>query len=91
MVSIFVTYLYLRYTPNTYETVAKVKLIDNSAQTNIAVQPFTVSRINYNDEIEAFTSYRIVEKVVNELNLTTSYYSPGRLVKKNYGKTIQFP
>jgi tyrosine-protein kinase Etk/Wzc len=86
MVSVFVTYLYLRYTPNTYETVAKVKLIDNSAQTNIAVQPFSASRINYNDEIEAFTSYRIVEKVVNELNLTTSYYSPGRLVKKELWK-----
>lgn len=86
MVSVFVTYLYLRYTPNTYETVAKVKLIDNSAQTNIAVQTFSSSRINYNDEIEAFTSYRIVEKVVNELNLTTSYYSPGRLVKKELWK-----
>jgi capsular exopolysaccharide synthesis family protein len=86
MVSVFVTYLYLRYTPNTYETVAKVKLIDNSAQTNITVQTFSASRINYNDEIEAFTSYRIVEKVVNELNLTTSYYSPGRLVKKELWK-----
>lgn len=82
IISIFVTYLYLRYTPNTYETVAKVKLIDNNnSQTNIALQPYIASKINYNDEIEAFTSYRIVEKVVNELNLTTSYYSPGRLVK----------
>jgi tyrosine-protein kinase Etk/Wzc len=84
IVTVFLTYLYLRYTPNTYETYAKVKLIDNNNnnQTNITTSTFNVSKINYNDEIQAFTSYRIIEKVVNELNLTTSYYSPGRLVKK---------
>ena len=49
IISIFVTYLYLRYTPNTYETVAKVKLIDNNNS-----QVRSVPMTNIKSKFESF-------------------------------------
>ncbi|WP_274475283.1 GumC family protein [Mangrovimonas aestuarii] len=73
--------LYLRYTAETYKTVAKIKILDESKGLELpmdAMGLFKGSKINLENEIEVLKSYRLLEKVVKELNLNTKYFSVGR-------------
>src|SRR6056297_426548 len=83
---IFVGLAYLRYTPETYESVAKIKIIDESKEMNVAVDALSMlnggaSNINMDNEIEVLQSYRLLNQVVSELNLDFSFFEKGTIKK----------
>ncbi|WP_225035052.1 GumC family protein [Winogradskyella sp. SM1960] len=74
-------YLYLRYAPRIFETYAKVKILDESEGLELPTSAFIFKRSNINleNEKEILTSYLIMNRVVRELNLNTSFYEEGTI------------
>lgn len=64
---------YMRYAPINYKSTAKIKIVDESQEVDIASDALSLlgggSKINLENEIEILKSYRILSQVVNELNL----------------------
>jgi capsular exopolysaccharide synthesis family protein len=73
------SYLYVRYTSEIYETAAKIKILDEGGSLNLPMEDllFNNSNVNLENEIEILTSYRILEKVVEELRLNNVFYEEG--------------
>ena len=73
--------VYLRYTPNSYQTAAKIKILDNSTNSfkmpTDAISLFAKSKLNLENEVEVIKSHRIMQMVVQKLNLTTAYTQTG--------------
>jgi capsular exopolysaccharide synthesis family protein len=82
-ISLVIGYFYLRYAPVVFESVAKIKILDDSKQLNISMDPMSIlngnSKINMDNEIEVLESYRILSHVVNELDLDVTYAIVGKL------------
>lgn len=88
--SLFIAYFYLRYSPIVYQNSAKIKILDNSSS------PFKMStegifivgknRAKLGNDLQTIKSDRILRTVAQELNLTTSYYLPGRIMNKELWK-----
>lgn len=78
--------LYVRYTPNIYESIAKIKIIDESKVMDLAADPLSVlaqgPQINLDNEIEIVKSYRLLNQVVTDLSLDISYYEEGNISTK---------
>lgn len=75
-------YAYMRYTPITYQSVAKIKIIDDSKELNVATDVMAIrggNSINLENEIEVLKSYRLLSQVVSDLNLNISYYWKGNI------------
>ncbi len=74
-------YLYLKYTPRIFETYSKVKILDESEGLELPTSAFIFKRSNINleNEIEILSSYLIMNRVVRELNLNTSFYEEGTI------------
>ncbi|MDB4270899.1 polysaccharide biosynthesis tyrosine autokinase [bacterium] len=75
-------FLYLIYAPISYESVAKIKIIDESKEMNVAVDALSMlnggaSNINMDNEIEVLQSYRLLNQVAAELNLDVSFFEQG--------------
>ncbi len=74
---------YMRYAPITFESVAKIKIIEDSKELNVAKDPLSVlngnSSINLYNEIEVLKSYRLLSHVVSDLKLDVSYYEVGNI------------
>jgi len=77
------SYVYMRYAPIVYQSVAKIKIIDEAHEMDIAVDPMSVlsgnASINLDNEIQVLRSYRILRQVVEALNLDISYYHKGNI------------
>tara|TARA_R110000765_G_scaffold25437_1_gene62854 strand:- start:1481 stop:3751 length:2271 start_codon:yes stop_codon:yes gene_type:complete len=75
--------LYIRYSPVVYESIAKIKIIDASKETNIASDPLAAlamgGTINLQNEIEVLKSYRLLSQVVTDLDLDIEYREVGRI------------
>lgn len=92
-----VSFLYLRYATNIYESKAKIKILkkkesglDLSGLTN-AAPLFDMSTINLANEIQILSSRRIIGRVIQDLNLTTKYYTTGRIKESEiFGKELPF-
>lgn len=73
--------VYLRYTPNSYQSAAKIKILDNSTNSfkmpTDAISLFAKSKLNLENEVEVIKSHRIMQMVVQKLNLTTAYTQTG--------------
>ena len=69
----FSCYFYLRYAPKTYQTSAKVKILNEGKGLELPSSAFVFNRSNINleNEIEILSSYRILEQVASDLNLTS--------------------
>ena len=69
------SFLYLRYTPKTYSTSAKIKILDEGGGLELPTSALVINRSNINlqNETVLLTSFRILENVVDELNLTENY------------------
>ncbi|MCB0464347.1 MAG: polysaccharide biosynthesis tyrosine autokinase [Aequorivita sp.] len=82
-ISLVIGYFYLRYAPIVFESVAKIKILDDSKELNISMDPMSIlngsSKINMDNEIEVIESYRILSHVVNELDLDVTYAVVGKL------------
>lgn len=77
---------YLRYTPESFKSVAKIKIIDESKEMNVAVDALSmisgdVSNINMDNEMEVLRSYRLLNQVASELNLDVSFFEQGTVKK----------
>ena len=75
--------VYLRYAPITYNSTAKIKIVDESQEVDIASSALSLlgggSKVNLENEIEILKSYRILSQVVKELNLDVSHYIVGNV------------
>ena len=81
LVFVIGAYIYLRYTPNSFQTQARIKILDNSTNSfkmpTDGISLFAKSKLNLENEIEVIKSQRIMQMVVQKLNLTTSYFQTG--------------
>lgn len=80
-VAFLFAFLYLRYTPRIYASSAKVQILNKQKGIELPSSAFIFNRSNINleNEIEILRSYRIIEKVVRNLNLTMEYYDEGNV------------
>jgi len=83
IISIGLGVAYMRYAPITYQSTAKIKIVDESQEVDIASSALSLlgggSKINLENEIEILKSYRILSQVVKELNLDVSHYVVGNV------------
>ena len=90
---LFVTanFLYLRYTPKIYSSIAKIKILDEGGGLELPTATLIVNRssINLENEIVVLKSIRILENVVEELNLTTIFTEIGS-IKSNLLDKLPF-
>jgi Mrp family chromosome partitioning ATPase len=88
--SFFIANFYLRYSPPVYQNSAKIKILDNSNS------PFKLStegiflvgknKAKLGNDLQIIKSDRILKTVARELNLTTAYYLPGRILNSEQWK-----
>ncbi len=74
-------FIYLRYTPSIYNSYAKIQVLNKQKGLELPSSGFVFNRssINLENEIEILKSYRIIEQVVINLNLTSEYYEEGNV------------
>ncbi len=75
-------HLYLRYTPRVYKSTAKIQILNKSKGLELPSAAFVFSRssINLENETEILKSYRIIEEVVQNLDLTMEYFEKGNVL-----------
>lgn len=81
---LFSAFIYTRYSNPIYKSSAKIKILDekeNSLKLPTAGDLFKNTQINLENELEILKSYPILEKVVRNLNLTTSVTAVGDVMK----------
>ena len=82
-VFIVAAYFYLKYSPVVYETTGKIKVLDESSKGMELPKDlsslFEGTKVNLENEIEVLKSYRLLYKVVEELELDIRYYEEGRI------------
>lgn len=82
VIAITASVLYLRYTDPIYKTEAKVKILSDKDKSNISLdisKLLNKSNVNLENDIALFKSYRLSEKVVQNLNLNVSYFGDGKI------------
>src|SRR5690554_399846 len=96
LVCLSVAFLYLRYATPEYSTVAKV-LIKDDKKGGGGLDPAAAfadmgifqSNQNINNEIEVLTGKTLMYRVLEELNLQTTYYTEGNVkTAEIYGKSL---
>jgi uncharacterized protein involved in exopolysaccharide biosynthesis len=85
IISLIVSNFYLRYTADVYYTEAKIEVLDNNENgfklPNQGISIFGDKSINLENQIELIKSSRIIDQVVDKLNLTTEIFSEGKIKK----------
>lgn len=80
---LFAGFLYLKNSSKIYQTVAKVKILDETKNMNISIDPMAnltgFTQTNTDNEIEVLHSYRLLNEVVKDLNLDIAYFQKGSL------------
>ena len=97
VVSLFVCLFYLRYKPLIFEVNASMMIKDNN-QSGISTELAAFEDLgiigggsanNPENEVEIIQSRKIIGRVIDSLNLSTSYFREGRIRKVEiYGKDI---
>ncbi len=80
-IALISAFMYLRYAPRVYESYSKIKILDKSDGLELPTASFIFKRSNINleNEREIITSYIIMDRVVRELSLNTSFYVEGNV------------
>jgi len=77
LISLAIAFFYLRHTPITYSSSAKIKLLTDAEAATIPsianLSSLAANDINHENEIEILSSYRLKEALVRKLNLTHSF------------------
>ncbi|CDF80616.1 tyrosine-protein kinase [Formosa agariphila KMM 3901] len=84
LIGTLIAFLYLRYTPETYSTFAKIKILDESEGLELSNQTgglFKDSK-NLDNEIQIIKSNRLLSKVVDSLDLHIRYFIEGKFTSK---------
>lgn len=81
VIALISAFLYLRYAPRIYESYSKIKILDESDGLELptAAMIFKRSNINLENEREILTSYLIMERVVREMQLYSTFYVEGNV------------
>ncbi|MGC1631604.1 MAG: Wzz/FepE/Etk N-terminal domain-containing protein, partial [Gelidibacter sp.] len=81
VVALGAAFIYLRYTPNIYNTSAKIQVLNKSKGIEMPSSSFIFNRstINLENEIEVIKSLRISERVARNLDLTMAFYEEGNI------------
>ena len=93
-IAVVVSFFYLRYATDVYQTNAKIKILDNSNTAfklptdNVSI--FGNDNISKGNEIVMMKSYRIIAEVVDSLDLTTVVHGVGRLKSVELWKDAPF-
>lgn len=94
VISVFAAFSYLRYAPVIYQTTAKIKILDNSKGgmklPSDVTALFSNSKVNIDNEIEVIKSHRLLSRVALALDLTTTYYSEGKVKSSELWKNKPF-
>jgi capsular exopolysaccharide synthesis family protein len=98
IVSLFVVNYYLNHTIPTFESKAKIKIIDDSKNSFVlpssSLGLFGKNKVNLDNEIEVLKSYRLLEQVCKSLGLNNQYFNVGYLnnveIWKNRPFTIEW-
>ncbi|WP_299228516.1 polysaccharide biosynthesis tyrosine autokinase [uncultured Psychroserpens sp.] len=79
---LLLAFLYLRYTPKVYRSNAKIQILNKAKGIELPSSAFIFNRssINLENEIEILKSYRIMEQVVKNLDLTMEFYEEGNVL-----------
>ncbi len=82
LLTLSAAYLYLRYTPKVYSSSAKIKILNKTKGLELPSAAFVFNRSNINleNEIEIIKSNRIMEQVVQRLDLTQRFYFEGNVI-----------
>ncbi len=79
------SYMYTRYATVTYNTSAKIRILDESKELEINLDPSSLlegtPKLNIDNEVEILKSYRILYQVVEELNLDVEIFQVGKIKK----------
>ncbi|MFD2552360.1 GumC family protein [Bizionia sediminis] len=82
VVMVLAAFLYLRYTPNSYNTAAKVKILTDKEATDLALDLDKIlgkGNVNLENERAVLNSFRLNRQVVERLNLQVKYFQTGRV------------
>jgi tyrosine-protein kinase Etk/Wzc len=93
VISLVAAFFYLRYTSKVYQTSVKIKILDNSKGGSPLPElsmMFLNNRVNLDNEMEILKSHRLIERVVADLDLNTSYYSVGNVINKELWEDVPF-
>jgi capsular exopolysaccharide synthesis family protein len=94
IIAIIISFFYLRYASDVYQTSAKIKILDNSNTSfklpsdNVSI--FGTTEISKGNEIVIMKSSRIIGSVVDSLNLTTEIFGVGRIKSVELWKNVPF-
>ncbi|MFB9054520.1 GumC family protein [Formosa undariae] len=88
-IALLAVFLYLRYTPETFMSNAKIKILDESKGLEISTQRGGLFRDskNLDNEIAIIKSNRLLEKVVDSLDLHIRYFVKGQFTEKELWKS----
>ncbi|WP_010520650.1 GumC family protein [Aquimarina agarivorans] len=82
---ITLSYVYSRYAAITYTTKAKIKILDESKELEINLDPSSLlegtPKLNIDNEVEILKSYRLISQVVEELDLDVEIFQVGKIKK----------
>jgi capsular exopolysaccharide synthesis family protein len=86
-----ISVFYLKYSHNIYSTTAKIEVLSKktaSLELPSASDLLNNDKINLENEIELLSSYPILNKVIQKLNLSTSFYAVGDIMTS---RLVEFP
>ena len=85
IISISVSFFFLRYAEYNYSSSAKIEIIDKAQDSEMslptAMTVFNRSMINLENEIGRLSSYTLNSEVASLLKLNVKYYTQGRIKK----------
>jgi capsular exopolysaccharide synthesis family protein len=88
--TLFIAHFYLRYSPPVYQNSAKIKILDNSnSPFKMSTEGIFIvgkSKAKLGNDLQIIKSERILGTVARELNLTTAYFLPGRIMNSEQWK-----
>jgi uncharacterized protein involved in exopolysaccharide biosynthesis len=78
-VCLSVCLIYIRYTPNTFESSTKIMILDKKQTLELPTDDLFGEKINLENEIETIKSHPIIERVVKKLNLCYEFDFVGNI------------
>jgi capsular exopolysaccharide synthesis family protein len=93
-ISVIGSFIYLRYSPNIYNSSAQLQITQSDASSSFLTTDVTSlfgTRVNVQNDISVITSNHILSEVVRRLDLQTSVIQLGRVKSSlKFGKEIPF-
>jgi len=89
-ICVFTAYLFVRYTPETYESTSTLQLAVKSEASVFGFKSFEEDIYNISKEIEFLKSNLFLSKVANELDLNISYFAIGDILNNERYKNNEF-